>query len=157
MSHAGAWSKIIYDIETCLATSVCGFHMRLPITEFYGFIYDIEGIKSPESGMEDSWRIKYVDKDNKQAVTVIGHSSSNRFEVVPRTYNFPASFPTENVYNTAMSLFTPRKTVNTKGRYMPGPVVRVQQPASLAKHGGAKKSRRGSRRRLSVRRKYNRK
>lgn len=156
MSHSGAWSKIIYDIETSLKTSVCGFHKRLPISDMYGFIYDIEGIISPGSGMEDSWRIKYVDKDNKQAMTVIGNGSSNRFEVVSRNYSFPASFPTENVYNTAMSLFTPRQTVVTKDRYMPGPVVRVQQPASLAKHGGSKKRntcRRSSRRRLSVRRK----
>jgi hypothetical protein len=131
------------------------------MSDMYGFIYDIEGINSPDSGMEDSWRIKYVDKDNKEAMAVIGNGSSNRFEVVSRNYAFPASFPTDNVYNTAMSLFTPRQTVVTKGSYMPGPAVRVQQPASLAKHGGTKKRNtcrrnamrtRGSRRRLSVRR-----
>lgn len=128
MSHSGAWATIIGQIEKCLAKTPCGFHMRLPINDLYGFIYDITGIISPGSGMEDSWRIKFINEKNMPAVATIGQGSSNRFEVVPRSYRFPSSFPAVQVFETAMSMFSPRVSVASEGRYTPGPAVRVEQP-----------------------------
>lgn len=150
MSRSGAWVTIIENIENCLTKTVCGFHMRLPISDLYGFIYEIEGIISPVSGMEESWHINYIDEKKEQKKAIIGNGSPNKFEVVSRDYGFPASFPTEEVFQTAMSLF---KTKEERG-------------AETAKHGGSarrssgnpfrlvpKKVNRngGSRRRFSIR------
>jgi hypothetical protein len=78
-----SWTYIVREIKAGLAEKKSvGFHVRYPLDDVYGCIFNIEDIKY------DSWKIKYVSiKDNSIREMYIGSGkSADKFEIVKRGY-----------------------------------------------------------------------